>query len=112
MIKIDPTGHFKNADPAIIKDACGVLPMWAAAALSKEDLSAAQVYDTMVSMYPFYMGPMEGATISPEGVWEYPEDPPLYPLSKQSRGGVSVYIYQYSLVAVTDGEETYMTRMD
>ena len=116
VFEVDPTGHFgeKGATLQRLKEAAGVLPVWAAAALAEDTPTAKKVYDALVSFYPFYFGPMEDVTVDAEGLWvsAYPEDPDLYPITKQSRGGVSVYTYQYSLVAVTDGKETYATRMD
>jgi hypothetical protein len=56
---------------------------------------------------------MTGSTVTEDGVWQYPEDPDLYPLMKLQEGDVEMLVYPYALVAMRDTSgRTLCTRMD
>ena len=65
LVHIDPTKHFGEARADRIRTACGIIPHWWFTAVAKEgpEADAKTLYDALVEQYPFYMGPMEGATV-------------------------------------------------
>ena len=113
---IDPLKDFKSVEPVRLLEACGLLTSFAYEALLEvPEGSAEDVYTLMVSIYGFGDMRMKGGTVSPEGVYKYPEDPELKPLAViqyEGAEGTKVYIYQYGIVAVQDNEATIVARMD
>ena len=114
--KLDPTGHFsgRNVPPKKLVEALGIVPYFVlSAAEDAQEPTARAVLDIMAEAYGFYLGDMEGGTVDAEGVYSYPEDPDLYPLIKWTVGEkVDVFMYPYAIVAVRDGTNTIITRMD
>ena len=94
----------------MIKEECGILMTWAAHREPDQSIK-----EGLLSMYQYGVHEMTGGTIDEEGIYSYPEDPPLAPLlsiSEQSTGEI-VYVYPYGIVAFTHpDEDTYVTRMD
>jgi hypothetical protein len=111
--KVDPTSHFKGVPQSRLVEALGIVPSFVAyAAVEAPEVTARAVLDAMAEAYGFYMGDMEGGTVDAEGVYQYPDDPPLYPLVRWKLDDVTVYMYQYAIVAVQDKDTTIVTRMD
>lgn len=108
-LQIDPHGKFP-ASPNAILEACGLLPHWLLEGLQNGEPAK----DALISRYQFYFGPMEGGKILPDGRYEYPDDPYLYPLVKVEHGDEIIYFYQYAIVGVinTQTGEQWITRMD
>ena len=123
-IKLDPTGHHnrKSTTDAQREDvrrklvmALGIVPVFVddAYKAAGEDATVEEMHKGTTGAYQWYIGDMEGGTINDEGVYQYPEDPDLHPLVEWSLdSGTKVYMYQYAIVAFTDGETTKVTRMD
>jgi hypothetical protein len=112
-VKVDPTSHFKGVPQARLLGALGIVPSFVAyAANVAPETTARAMMDAMGEAYGFYMGDMEGGTVDAEGVYSYPEDEPLYPLVRWKLDDVTVYMYQYAIVAVQDKDTTIITRMD
>ena len=116
-VAMDPTGHFRNRDVSKDKllEAMGLIPYFAVAAAAQLPKTAEKALELMDLEYGFGMGAMTGAgTVDEDGVYEYPEDPPLYPMAafRFPESDVTVYVYQYAMVAVVDPETTLITRMD
>lgn len=116
--KIDPTGFFESTgatNPRII-ESLGIVPVFVAEAATRGTPSEAtprSVLDDMAQAYGFYMGDMEGGTVTPEGIYQYPEDKDLHPLMQWTLDdSVVIYMYKYAIIALTDGERTIITRMD
>ena len=58
-------------------------------------------------------GPMTGGTYEEGGVYNYPEDPPLYPLAAIECARGTVYVYLYGIVSIHENDnEPIMYRMD
>ena len=56
---------------------------------------------------------MNGGTVTDEGTYLYPDDPPLEPLIKIERGDETYYQYDYAIIAIVQKSgETFVTRMD
>jgi len=113
-VKVDPTGQYKNVARHRLVDALGIVPSFVSyAAVEATEPTARAVLDAMAEAYGFYMGDMEGGTVDAEGVYQYPDDPPLYPLVRwKLDDDVTVYMYQFAIVAVQDKDTTIITRMD
>ena len=43
-----------------------------------------------------------GFEVTPQGVYEYPDDAPLYPLAMITAGNETIYIYEYAIVVHID----------
>ena len=111
---LDPTNHHEGVPDSRLIEALGIVPSFVAyAAVEHTEATARAILDAMAEAYGFYMGDMEGGTVDAEGVYQYPDDPPLYPLVRwKLDDDVTVYMYQFAIVAVQDKDNTIITRMD
>lgn len=114
---VDPLGKFEKAKAAALVEACGIVPSFALYAEEAGADTAEAFMEKMNSVYGFGFGGNmldHGGTVSPEGVYEYPEDRPLYPLMEyKTDKGITVWLYEYALVVVVDAEDNkVMQRMD
>lgn len=108
-LQIDPLGKFSSVPPQRLLEATGLLPMFLMQGLDKgEDAQTA-----LTSRYQFYMGPLEGGRILPNGSFQYPGDPVLHPIVSCHLPDESIYFYQHAIVGVvkTTGEQ-WLARMD
>ena len=115
IITIDPTKGFKHAPLKALYEVMGLLPYITLAGFDNGvGDTVAAVYKGMVTAYGFGDMSYKGGSVDEEGVYRYPEDPPLAPVARFEREGtpVKVYIYQYALICVTDGENAIFSRMD
>ena len=116
--KIDPLNKFKGTPRQSIIEQCGLLPTFFfsvanKAALDHKDLTLEAAWQGMDDEYGFGLYKMTGSTVTPQGVWQYPEDPDLYPLVSMKDGDVELLVYDYGLVAMRDKSGmTLCTRMD
>ena len=106
-LNIDPLDHFK-ADPLEIATALGFIPAWLSKANEYPNIKTA-----LIDQYVYYMGDITGGEIDSDGVYRYPEDPPLYPLASAELDGERFYQYQYGIVAtVTSDGQQWVSRFD
>ena len=106
---IDPTEHYENVPPERLIEAIGILPHW----VDNNDPRSAK--EQFQQKYQFGCCEMPGGTVDENGVYNYPEDPPLYPFYSLERDNEMIYFYNYAMVAVVLKDEartTYVTRMD
>lgn len=112
IIETDPLSKFPGVSPEDLIEACGFLPQWADVAFQHDN----SFKEALLANYAYYGGPMEGGTVTEEGVYQYPGDPDLYPLVAILNQGVPevLYIYQYGIVATVSDIDgvTWVTRMD
>ncbi len=111
---IDPNEHYTGIiDREKLTEACGCIPVWVAEAMGRRAAGDGEsVKDIVCGMYGFPCHPFSGV-VDEEGVYNYPEDPPLNPYMKITGiGGDIVYIYQCAIIAFISKDETYVTRMD
>ena len=92
---IDPLNKFTAIDPKQLVAACGLIPSF----ISPE---ADDVMEEALLQYGFSMGPMVGGEVDKEGVYRYPGDPGLYPITRCEVGGKTIYIYEYGIIAFVD----------
>lgn len=116
--KLDPLEKFQKARPSDLIEAMGLIPYFVVEAATEGPEGAAGVLEAMNNAYGFAIGGnMTGGTVSEEGVYQYPEDPDLYPYARFTLSGpdgdiADVFVYPYAIVAVRDNKETLVTRMD
>lgn len=56
---------------------------------------------------------IEGGSVTADGTYLYPGDPPLKPLIEIGRGDETYYQYDYAIIAIVQKSgETFVTRMD
>ena len=109
LFTIDPLNHYPDMTHADIIESLGLIPPWVAEA----EATGQTIKASLIENYgPFYMGDMTGGTIDGDGVYTYPDDPPLYPLVKAEHNGETFYQYHYGIVAVTTDGGQWVTRMD
>jgi len=114
---IDPTGWFreKKVPSNKLLDVMGLIPEFVFQTAREAPEDASEAMDLMVRIYGFgdyrFTG---GFTVSPEGVYSYPEDPDLYPACSFKLGDsdIEILVYQYAMVCIRDKDTTIMTRMD
>jgi len=93
-----------------IDSTLGFLPNW----LCNMDFLDFNAKDALERQYGFgSLHKFEETKIDENGVWFYPGDPPMLPLSKVTRGEETIYQYLYGLVAIVDKDgNSFCTRMD
>jgi len=104
--EFNPTGHF-NDDQSYLMEMIGILPHWLA--VGDKSLPAKEIFD---AAYDFGLFSITGGKIDDNGIFSYPEDPPLYPIAKVIRGKEIIYFYESAIVAIVSKDETFVTRMD
>ena len=92
-----------------LMEMCGVLVNWACLAVRSENMK-----QSLEDSYGFgTLLEMTGGTVTDNGTYQYPEDPDLYPLVTVYVNMVPrVHIYEYAIVALVQGQDTFVTRMD
>jgi hypothetical protein len=110
VIEIDPNGSFKGIPQQRLADVCGLILPWLRVTPAGETIKN-HILDT----YQFPAPPLEGTTITDEGVWQYPGDPDLQPVMRATdmHTGEMMYMYQHALVAFLEpGKQPFCTRLD
>jgi len=114
----DPTGSFPHADESLLQEAAGIIPHFFATALERahvreEAPTLGRVSDYMSDIYGFggFAYPM-GGDVSEDGVYQYAGEPDLPPVAAMSGEGLRLYVYEYGITALTDGERTVTGRFD
>lgn len=107
-IELDPLAKF-NYQPEEIYHILGLLPGW----VMNEEFMDKPLKEALDKQYGFGLYESSGQTITADGVYQYPEDPDLYPLIKIQRKDETFYQYQYAMVAIVQKDgSTFVTRMD
>jgi hypothetical protein len=115
-LEIDPL----NAYPAgvVNPEHGGLIPSFFVTAferlhVNEQAPSLDNVAQAMDDIYRFggFCYPL-GGSVDPDGVYTYPQDPDLYPLLKMTCEGLTLYVYEYGIVALTDGARTLTARFD
>ena len=114
----DPTGCFPHAAADMLEQAAGIIPHFFATALERahvreESPTLERIADYMSDVYGFggFAYPM-GGEVSPEGVYQYAGEPELAPIATISGEGLRLYVYEYGITALTNGERTITGRFD
>lgn len=114
----DPTGSFPHAGADMIEQAAGIIPHFFATALERahvreESPTLELIADYMSDVYGFggFAYPL-GGEVSPEGVYSYAGDPDLPPIATISGEGLRLYVYEYGITALTNGDRTITGRFD
>ena len=111
-ICIDPLARpeFEHYDDEWFMEQVGYIPAFLQAALSD---TTQPLGPALNEAYQHGGGPMTGGTYEEGGVYNYPEDPPLYPLAAIECARGTVYVYLYGIVSIHEnGNEPIMYRMD
>ena len=114
----DPTGSFPHAGESFLQEAAGIIPHFFATALERahvreEAPTLDRIADYMTDVYGFggFAYPM-GGELTEDGVYQYAGEPELAPIATISGEGLRLYIYEYGITALTDGERTVTGRFD
>ena len=114
----DPTGSFANADESFLQEAAGIIPHFFATALERAHvreesptLERIALYMTDLHGFGGFVYPL-GGELTEDGMYQYAGDPELAPISTISGEGLRLYIYDYGITALTDGERTITGRFD
>ena len=108
MWHFDPHNKFHHLNKETIANSLGLIPMF-----FHDEMD--DVVKEALEHYGFGGPPMTGGIIDDEGVYLYPGDPELYPLSKGAVKDKIIYIYSYGIVAFVDVDtkgETVVYRFD
>jgi len=107
---IDPLDKFEDLyNDEQIYNLLGTLPYWTI----NPDYLDKPLKEALDSQYGFGLFEATGQTITKDGIYQYPEDPDLYPLIKIVRHDETFYQYQYAMVAIVQKDgNTFVTRMD
>ena len=110
-VTANPMNRSENPSDIQLIEICGILPFW----ITQETDDSLSMLDIFNKEYSFGVHEMTGGEVNIEtGEYTYPEDPPLYPLIKVTRGNETMYQYEYAIVAIVnnDSGETFVTRLD
>lgn len=117
-ITIDPLEAF-DANPGAIFESLGLIPYFIAeSALLAGKGATKDMAEQMLRHYGFgspyesNMLDQGGSLDSDSGLYSYEGDPDLSPLAKFELKYTTVWVYQYGLVAIDDGETQWMQRFD
>ena len=104
---IDPLNKFPFTEPEVLMEAVGLIPTFI-------NPLAEDVMEEALINYGMSICPMTGGVVNKEGVYQYPGDPDLYPITRCKVGGKTIYIYSYGIIAfVADNSgETVVHRFD
>lgn len=108
--QVDPLNHFRpqGVKPEALVKACGVLLEWVD---DSDRRPAREQYDHHYNYGPLHES--TGGSITEEGIFMYPQDPPQYPMVKGRMRHETIYIYQHAFVAiVNDNGNIFRTRID
>jgi len=107
-VTADPLNKHLTLNSHQLMEACGVLLWWLV------EGTQPSLKDRLIDKYSWYMGPMEGGTLSAEGVYSYSGDPDLFPLASFVTKSENCFIFEYGIVGVFNklDETTWVTRMD
>ncbi len=113
---LNPTGRIAESHVplAYIQEMLGLIPFFATVAEADAE-NAAEFKKAMEAEYGFPLATVDG-TVDEQGIFKskYEEDPELIPLAKMDTPHVTLYQYQYAIVAFVnkDGSPQFVTRMD
>ena len=112
IVQYDPLFHHTGRySTAMIVRQCQVIVAWA------EQVNT-EIYPDMFDLINgHYQGGVyesKGGTVCENGIYNYPEDPALYPLCKITMSDEIYFFYEYDFLAIRDKEtnETRMFRVD
>ena len=97
LITLDPLLHYEKKESGWFLDTLGFLP------IILLDSAGDNFHDRAVAGYadtagcPVYWN--QKANITEEGIYQYPEDPDLYPVAKFETNDQVAYAYEYGFVA-------------
>jgi len=108
-ITIDPLSKYNHLSQEEIFDTLGALPHWAI----NPDYLDVPLKEALDKQYNFGLYESSGQTITKEGIYQYPEDPDLYPLIKIQRKDEIFYQYRYAIIAIVQKDGSWFaSRMD
>lgn len=110
-IIIDPNDYYTDSNHHNIVSHCGVIINWAINPNYVKSSFKTAVLDQYLYGSDFCMG----GDIDHDGVYRYPEDPPMHPLLKITRNDDVLYFYQHDIIAMSDKSQKsgfYITRVD
>lgn len=111
-VSVDPTGKFEEVPDTRLLAATGFIPYFIQEVVWENSQTANGAMHVMGEAYGFGVHLMKG-TVTAEGVYQYPGDPDLPPLVVfRLPTDIQIIVYQHAIVAVRDGNNTLITRMD
>jgi len=107
-ITLDPRNKHPHLSDHQLLESCGLLKIWLV------EGEQPTLKERLLASYAFYSGPMEGGTITAEGVYSYPQDPDLYALIKFETDEEFCFVFEYGIVGIVNkiSGDTWVTRMD
>lgn len=110
-ISIDPTDYYTKDNHHNIVNRCQTILNWAL----NPNFKHSSFKDAVLQQYLYKADFPMGGTIDHNGIYKYPEDPPLHPLLMISRDNDIMYFYEYDIIALKDAKQAsgyYITRVD
>lgn len=108
-VTLDPTGYYlkRKVPYDNIIDACGVLMAWGWDAVQADD-----AITKMTDFYPYPCSGLKNVIVRADGTYLYPGDPAMHPLMSVTSDTAEVFVYEHAMVAIRQGDKTFVTRMD
>ena len=110
IIKYDPLNMFMNVSDSDLGNLCSVIYHWAGIAL----IANMPMREVIHRHYGYALDPMEGGSVTENGLYSYPSDPDLYPLCKIEMSQEIIFFYEYEIIAIRnkDDKKTVVLRVD
>jgi len=104
---LDPNKKFGHMTDQELADSLGLIPTFI-------ELEDEDVITAALNRYQFGGPSMKGGTVDSNGVYLFPEDPPLEPYATCMAGGKTIYVYAYGMISFVDiiTKETVTYRFD
>jgi hypothetical protein len=111
--KLDPLDYYLSGDGGmdeqILLDYVGILPYWAVESIQH----GGDIVSNMSKLYGMgNLFEMSGQTVETNGVLKFPGDPDMSPIAQLVSGSCTFFFYEYSIVAIRQGSNIFVTRMD
>ena len=110
-IHYDPFDKFKEQEPRLLIYLCNVILQWAHISV-ESDVSMKEVIS---EHYGYGLHPFgEEGSVDKDGVYTYPGDPDLYPISIISTPKEIIFCYMHEIIAIRNREsnEELVLRVD
>ena len=97
LITLDPLHHYEKQESRWFVDTLGFLPIILLDSMGKNFHDRAESGYADTAGCPVYWN--QDAKITDDGIYQYPEDPDLYPVAKFETGDQVAYAYEYGFIA-------------
>lgn len=106
---VDPLFKFTDYTEEEILTSLGFLPEW----VINSEYFDKPLVKALDEQYGYGLYESSSGSVTEDGIFQYPNDPDMYPLIKIQRGDETFYQYLYGMVSIVQKDgSSYITRLD